>query len=106
MSACTVFPLPFEAAIPDTLLELMSRIEDELTPKTDAGSTAAYWERNSLRTICRLLAIMLVTLVDILRIEQIVELTKEDYVRGLGCTLDRATHLICAQRKLLKYAAS
>lgn len=106
MTACTLFPLLFEAAVPDTLAELMARVEDELTPKIDAGSTAAYWERNILRTICRLLATMLGTSVDRVRIEQIAELTSEDYIRGLGCTFSRASVLVCAQKKLLKYAAS
>src|SRR3979490_501351 len=106
MSACTLFPLLFEAAIPDTLAELMARVEDELTPKIDAGSTAAYWERNILRTICRLLATMFGASVDRFRIEQIAELTREDYIRGLGCTFSRAAVLVCAQKKLLQYAAS
>ena len=103
MSA-TAFLLPFEAAPPNTLAELMTRIELELTPKIDTGSTAAYWERNSLRKICKLLAILLVTLA--VRIEQIVELTKEDYIRGLGCSPERATVLVSVQKRLLKYAAS
>ena len=96
--------LPFRKKIPNTLAELMVRIELELTPKIDAGSTAAYWERNSLRTVCRLLAILLVTVTVL--IEQIVELTKDDYIRGLGCTPERATALVCAQKRLLKYAGS
>lgn len=105
MSA-TTFPLPIKAAIPETLDELMVRIELELTPKIDAGSTAVYWERNSLRTQCRLLAIMFDTSSNMIRIEQIAELTKDEYIRGLDCTPDRAVHLICAQKKLLKYATS
>src|SRR5258707_11503892 len=99
MSACTLFPLLFEAAIPDTLAELMARVEDELTPKIDAGATAEYWERNSLRTTCRHLATILGAPIDIVQIEQIAELTREDYIRGLGCTSSRASHLVCAQRK-------
>jgi hypothetical protein len=71
MSACTLFPLLFEAAIPDTLAELMAQVEDELTPKIDAGSTAAYWERNSLRTTCRHLATILGAPIDRVQIEQI-----------------------------------
>src|SRR6266436_6122655 len=102
MSACTLFPLLFEAAIPDTLVELMARVEDELTPKIDAGSTAAYWERNILRTICRHLATMLRAPIDVVRIEQIAELTRKDYMRDLGCTSSRAAVLVCAQKKLLQ----
>jgi hypothetical protein len=84
MSACTLFPLLFETAIPDTLAELMARVEDELTPKIDAGSTAAYWERNIFRTICRLLATILGTSVDRARIEQIAELTRRTISMALA----------------------
>lgn len=104
MSACTVFELQREVLPPESLAQLLARIEDELGPKIAAGATAPYWERNMLRTTCRHLAKMLETPVDLVQIEQIAELTAEDYIRGLGCTLDRAGHHVSAQKKLLKYA--
>ncbi len=106
MSACTTFPLKNEGSSPHSLARLMARIEEELKPTIDAGATATYWERNALRTQCRHLATMLGTPIEKVRIEQIAELTGKDYVRGLRCTSRRAAHLVWAQKKLLKYAAS
>jgi hypothetical protein len=106
MSACAVFALQLEVLPPQFLGQLLARIEDELEPKIAAGSSAAYWERNTLRTTCRHHAKMLGVPIDMVQIEQIAGLTPEDYIRGLGCTPDRAGHHISAQRKLSKYAAS
>jgi hypothetical protein len=106
MSACAVFALELEVLPPQSVAHLLARIEDELEPKIAAGSSAAYWERNALRTTCRHHAKMLGVPIDMVQIEQIAELTPEDYIRGLNCTLDRAGHHISAQKKLLKYAAS
>lgn len=108
MIACPVLPLDidFVEPPPRTLKDLMKRIERELEPRIEAGETAAYWERNSLRTGCRKLTIVLdqkgPELVDI---DAIVGVTHNDFLGKLKVKAERASRLVGIRDKLLTYAA-
>jgi hypothetical protein len=106
MTASNVLLFPIKPAPPETVRQLLTRVEEDLKPIIESGSAVTYTQRKLLRTACRRIAKMLKTLIEHLLIEQIAELTGEHYVRSLGCTSRQAQALMRSQKKLLQYAAS
>lgn len=105
-SACAVLPLSLIEPHPKTPADVLDRIERELAPGVANGSSAAYSQRNCLRTLYRHLSTILKQMDKPFELEQIVKLTRKDYMRKLKVKPERARALHRLQRIFLRYAVS
>jgi hypothetical protein len=118
MSSCSAILIPLGLPSPRTLSELRDRVDASLTQrieegaaskkvKANKGDSAAYWERNALRTALRHLVKLLDhRSLELIDIEEILNFTPEDYEQRLDVTPRRAIWHVGMQNKLLSYAAS
>lgn len=118
MSACRVLPFEINAqpTIRRTVAELYDRVDAKLTEKIEKaarkkgakiieGDSAAFWERTALRTAFRHLVTIFRRPLGLIDVEEIIDLTTEDYEHKLGVKHRRAIWHLCQGNKMLKYAA-
>lgn len=116
MTACPILPIQLNQPNRWTLANTMELIDRRLTQRIEEaaarkkakireGDSAAFWERTALRTAFRHLVTMLDRPLDLIDLEEIVDLTTEDYEQKLGVTHRRAIWHLWAQNKILYYSA-
>lgn len=118
MSACQVLPIEInpQPTKHRTVAELFDRVDAKLTARIEQaarkkktkiveGDSPAFWERTALRTAFRHLSKMFGRPLLLIDVEEILDLTTEDYEVKLEVKHRRAIWHMCMGNRMLKYAA-
>lgn len=109
MSACPNLPLQFLQPAPrplKTAADLSDRIDLDRAPMGADTSRKAQDRRSTLRVACKRLGAVLGRPLYLIRLEETVDLTAEDFAQRLSVPLTKAAVFATAHRALIRYAAS